>query len=188
MPHYEGKLDLTWTNKDQCLLAHEDGTYEWLPPSDYRVAEVRLLDDAAPVGEVSEDRAANNLLIQGDALHGLTSLLKLPEFRGEYAGRVKIAYIDPPFNTLQSFLHYDDALEHSVWLTMMRDRLVQTHQLLSEDGALYVHCDTSEWHYLRCVLDDIFGRSNFRSEIIWKRTSAHSGANRYGPVHDTIFF
>ena len=70
-------------------------------------------------------RAADNLLIRGDALHTLTSLAKLPEFAREYLGKVKLAYLDPPFNTQQSFLNYDDALEHSVWLTMMRDRCLQ---------------------------------------------------------------
>jgi len=126
LPKYEGRLELTWTNKPERLLAHEDGSYEWVSPSDYRVAEVRLLHDAGTVGEVRSDRsrAKDNLLIRGDALNALTSLTNLPEFEREYVGRVKLAYLDPPFNTQQSFLHYDDALEHSVWLTMMRDRLL----------------------------------------------------------------
>ena len=116
---------MTWTNKALRLLAHEDGAYEWVPLADYRVAEVRLLHDAGTVGETADDddRPKDNLLIRGDALHALTSLVELPEFAREYVGKVKLAYLDPPFNTQQSFLHYDDALEHSVWLTMMRDRL-----------------------------------------------------------------
>src|SRR5690606_38567151 len=120
---YEGRLELTWTNKNFRLLAHDDGSYEWVPPSDYRVAEVRLLHSAGTVGKVSpnEARARDNLLIRGDALNALTSLIELPEFAREYVGKVKLAYLDPPFNTQQSFLQYDDALEHSVWLTMMRD-------------------------------------------------------------------
>lgn len=100
------------------LMAHEDGSYEWLDPSDYRVAEVRLQHDVASVGTVGKRRAADNLLIRGDALHALTSLARLPEFAREYLGEVKLAY-DPPFNTGQAFTHYDDALEHSVWLTMI---------------------------------------------------------------------
>ena len=71
---------------------------------------------------------------------------------------------------------------------MMRDRLVQIKELLAPDGALYVHCDSNEAHYLKVLLDEVIGRENFQSEIIWKRTSAHSTARRYGPVHDTIFF
>lgn len=124
---YHGRLELTWTNKDGRLLSGDDGSYTWLSPADYRVAEVRLLHNAETFGQVSSDRnrARDNLLIRGDALYGLTSLAQLPEFAAEYAGKVRLAYLDPPFNTQQSFLHYDDALEHSVWLTMMRDRLLQ---------------------------------------------------------------
>lgn len=119
MAKYEGRLELTWTNKHLRLLAHEDGSYEWVPRSDHRVAEVRLLHDAGTVGDVHSPsaRARDNLLIRGDALNALTSLTGLPEFEREYVGKVKLAYLDPPFNTQQSFLQYDDALEHSVWLT-----------------------------------------------------------------------
>lgn len=188
MPRYEGRLELTWTNKDRWLLAGDDGNYDWLPPSDYRVAEVRLLDDVQVVGEVGRRRAADNLLIEGDALYALTALAKLPEFRKEYWGKIKLAYIDPPFNTQRSFLHYDDALEHSVWLAMMRDRLMQIKNLLAADGSLYVHCDSSESHYLKAMMDEVFGRANFRSEIIWKRTTAHSDAKMWSQVTDSIFF
>jgi adenine-specific DNA-methyltransferase len=87
VPSYEGRLELTWTNKHLCLLAHDDGSYEWLDPSDYRVAEVRLLHDVGAVGKVDQRRAADNLLICGDALHALTSLAKLPEFAREYLGK-----------------------------------------------------------------------------------------------------
>lgn len=149
MARYEGRLELTWTNKDQCLLAHEDGSYEWLPPADYRVAEVRLLAEISAVGAVGKKRAEDNLLICGDALHALASLGRLPEFAASYLGQVELAYLDPPFNTQQSFMHYDDALEHSVWLTMMRDRLSQISELLSPTGSVWVHCDDSEEHRLR---------------------------------------
>src|SRR5450755_2813837 len=104
MSAYEGRLELTWTNKDLRLLAHEDGSYEWLSPADYRVAEVRLLHEITTVGTVGKTRAADNLLIRGDALNALTSLSRLPEFAAQYLGKVKLAYIDPPFNTEQSFL------------------------------------------------------------------------------------
>lgn len=140
---YSGRLELTWTNKHLCLLEHDDGSYEWVEPSDYRVAEVRLLHDVTTVGAVGERRAADNLLIRGDALRGLTSLAKLPEFAAEYHGKVKLTYLDPPFNTLRSFLEYEDNLEHSVWLTMMRERLMQVKDLLAPDGSIYVHCDAS---------------------------------------------
>lgn len=109
---FTGRLELTWTNKEQCLLAHSDGRYEWVPRSDYRVAEVRLLREAASVGDPAP--AASNLLIRGDALSALTALCELPDYADNYTGRVKLAYLDPPFNTQQSFPQYDDALEHSV--------------------------------------------------------------------------
>ncbi len=89
MPRYEGRLELTWTNKHERLLADADDSYEWLSPTDYRVAEVRLLNDVTAVGKVGAARAADNLLIEGDALHALTSLAKLPELAREYAGKVK---------------------------------------------------------------------------------------------------
>ena len=171
MPTYEGRLELTWTNKHLRLLAHDDGRYEWVPPADYRVAEVRLLHDAGTVGDVHppEERAQDNLLIRGDALNALTSLIELPEFAREYVGKVKLAYLDPPFNTQQSFLQYDDALEHSVWLTMMRDRFVQIKTLLSEDGSVWVHCDDSEQAYLKVMMDEVFGRENHAGTIIWQK-------------------
>lgn len=192
MPRYEGRLELTWTNKEQRLLAQEDGSYEWLPPYDYRVAEVRLLNDVETVGKPGKRRAADNLLIRGDALHALTSLARLPEFAREYLGKVNLVYLDPPFNTQQSSFQYDDALEHSVWLTMMRDRLAQILELLAPDGSVYLHCDNSEGHYLKVLMDEVFGRKNFRNEIIWKRSTAHSdakqGRKEYGNIHDVILF
>lgn len=141
MPSYEGRLELTWTNKHLRLLAHDDGSYEWVPAPDYRVAEVRLPHDLRTVGDTGKSRAADNLLIRGDALNTLRSLSALPEFASEYVGQVKLAYLDPPFNTQQSFLQYDDALEHSVWLTMMRDRLLQIRDLLAPDGTVWLHLD-----------------------------------------------
>ncbi len=107
MATYEGRLELTWTNKDRRLLAPEDGSYEWVSAEDYRVAEVRLLHDVSTVGEIGRDRAGDNLLIKGDALNALTSLSHLPEFTSQYLGKVRLCYIDPPFNTGQAFTHYD---------------------------------------------------------------------------------
>jgi adenine-specific DNA-methyltransferase len=166
---YEGRLELTWTNKSLRLLAHEDGSYEWIHPADYRVAEVRLLDDVTTVGEVRPNRAADNLLIRGDALSVLRSLARLPEFAEQYLGTVKLAYLDPPFNTQQSFLQYDDALEHSVWLTMMRDRLVQIRELLAPDGSVWVHLDDSEMAHMRVAANEVFGSANFLGTVIWQR-------------------
>jgi adenine-specific DNA-methyltransferase len=166
-----GKLELTWTNKHLRLLSDEAGGYSWVPPSDYRVAEVRLLHDVETVGETHSDkeRAKDNLLIRGDALNALTSLCELPELADEYVGKVKLAYLDPPFNTKQAFEHYDDALEHSVWLTMMRDRLLQIRKLLAPNGSVWVHCDDSEQAYLKVMMDEVLGRENFITTVVWQR-------------------
>ncbi len=185
---YQGRLELTWTNKDLCLLAHENGSYEWIPSSDYRVAEVRLLHGAGTVGKVETERARakDNLLIRGDALNALNSLSELPEFAREYVGKVKLAYLDPPFNTRQSFLHYDDALEHSVWLTMMRDRLVQVEKLLADDGSVWVHCDDSEQAYLKIMMDEVFGRDSFVATVVWQKRYSRDNRPAIGLVHDYI--
>jgi adenine-specific DNA-methyltransferase len=182
---YEGRLELTWTNKDQRLLADEGGGYTWVPPGDFRVSEVRLLDDVATVGEVGRERAKDNVLIRGDALHALTSLVELPEFAKEHVGKVRLCYIDPPFNTGQAFAQYDDALEHSVWLTMLRDRLVQIKQLLSDDGSVWVHLDDAEVHRARCVLDEVFGAQNYLATPIWQKIHARNNSARaFSTDHD----
>jgi adenine-specific DNA-methyltransferase len=179
LPGYEGRLELTWTNKGKRLLAAEDGSYEWVDPSDYRFAEVRLLEDAGTVGAVGAERAADNLLIRGDALNALRSLARLPEFARRYLGKVKLAYLDPPFNTQQSFLHYDDNLEHSVWLTMMRDRLEQIRELLAPDGSVWVHCDDAEQHRIRIVLDEVFGLGNFVATVLWQKVYSPKSSARH---------
>lgn len=184
---YEGRLELTWTNKHLRLLAHDDGSYEWVSPADYRVAEVRLLHDAAVVGDVGAKRAADNLLIRGDALNALTSLARLPEFAEQYLGKVKLAYLDPPFNTQQSFLQYDDALEHSVWLTMMRDRLVQIRDLLAPNGSVWVHLDDSEMAYCEVMMDEVFGRQNAIAVAVWEKTyTPKSNGRGLSTDHDYI--
>jgi len=186
---HEGRLELTWTNKSLRLLADEDGRYEWLPPADYRIAEVRLLHARNEIGDVAADadRACDNLLIRGDALNALTSLIELPELAREYVGKVKLAYLDPPFNTQQSFLQYDDALEHSVWLTMMRDRLLSIKTLLAPDGSVWVHCDDSEQAYLKVMMDEVFGRENFVASVVWQKIHArNNSAQHFSTDHDYI--
>jgi adenine-specific DNA-methyltransferase len=185
---HSGRLELTWTNKDKTLLAHEDGRYEWVDPADYRVAEVRLLHDVTTVGSTSElGRAADNLLVRGDALHALHTLNRTPEFAKEYVGKVRLCYIDPPFNTGQTFDHYDDNLEHSVWLTMLRDRLVQIRPLLAEDGSVWVHLDDAETHRCRSVLDEVMGTENFVAEVVWRAAdSSNNDAKQFSLDHNTI--
>jgi adenine-specific DNA-methyltransferase len=155
-------------------------------PSDYRVAEVRLFHDIATIGEASSVRAADNLLIRGDALNALTSLAQIPEFATQYLGQVKLAYLDPPFNTQQSFVHYDDALEHSVWLTMMRDRLAQIKPLLRADGSIWVHLDDAEMAYCKVMMDELFGRQNFVACIVWEAALGATTGTDIGDAHNFL--
>lgn len=105
----------------------------------------------------------DNLLIKSD------NLLALKSLEQDYTGKVKCIVIDPPYNTGSAFSHYDDGLEHSMWLTLIRDRLVLLHQLLAEDGSLWITIDDNESHYLKIICDEIFGRSNFVTDITWQR-------------------
>ena len=185
---HSGRLELTWTNKQHRLLVYRKEGYEWVPPHDYRVSEVRLLRDAALLGRTraEESRSSDNLLIRGDALNALVSLSKLPAFAAEYVGGVRLAYIDPPFNTGQAFENYDDNLEHSVWLTMIRDRLVQIRHLLSEDGSVWLHLDDTQMHRARCVLDEVFGASNFVANVIWQKTYTRENRTDISISHDNL--
>ncbi|CAI2196282.1 19551_t:CDS:2, partial [Funneliformis geosporum] len=112
-------------------------------------SEVRLLKEMEKVGENSSD----NLIICGDSLNALTSLTKIPEYQKKYVNKVKLIYIDPPFNTGQMFANYDDQLEHSVWLTMMRDRVLKAYELLSDDVDLkgFKHKDEKGYYKLRSL-------------------------------------
>ena len=179
-----GRLELTWTNKHLTLLSAEDGSYEWVDPSDVRVAETRLLDEVEIVGD--DDGAPHNLLIRGDSLQALRSLRRLPEFAEQYVGKVKLIYIDPPFNTGQAFANYDDALEHSVWLTMMRDRLVELKRFLSPEGSIWVHLDDSELHRLWCLLDEVLGSSNLIASFVWEKDKGRRNDTTISSAHDTI--
>lgn len=179
-----GRLELTWANKDMRLLAHDDVSYAWVDPADWRVSEVRLLREAGSFGEAHNEE---NLLIRGDALYALTALTDIPELAASYRGKVKLCYIDPPFNTGQTFKDYDDALEHSVWLTILRDRLVQIRKLLSHDGSVWVHLDDAEAHRARSVLDEVFGAENFVATVIWQKADTlRNDATRFSVSHDFI--
>ncbi len=127
------------------------------------------------------DGNAENLLIQGDNLLALKALLPY------YRGQVKCIYIDPPYNTQSAFEHYDDKLEHSQWLSMMHPRLVLLRELLAEDGSIWVSIDDNEGHYLKVLMDEAFGRSNFLCGIAWeKRYSPPPDTKEFGYIHDLI--
>ena len=123
---------------------------------------------------VTENDLFDNRLIFGD------NLLALKALEAEFAGQVKCVFIDPPYNTGSAFTHYDDGLEHSIWLSMMRDRLELIRKLLSDDGSLWITIDDSEAHYLKVLCDEVFGRGNFISTIIWQK--------KYAPKSDSKYF
>ncbi len=148
------KLELTWVGKEnrprlepRILLEDPSLSYH----ASHRVTEQDIFD---------------NRLIFGD------NLLALKALEQEFSSRVKCVYIDPPFNTGEAFENYDDGLEHSIWLSLMRDRLELIHRLLSEDGSLFVHIDDNEIGYLVVLLDEIFGRNNRISIVTFKQGAA----------------
>ena len=139
----------------------------------------RLLEEAPDLS--TGDPSAGNMLIQGDNLEALKALLPF------YAGQVKCIYIDPPYNTRSAFEHYDDNLEHSKWLAMMWPRLELLRDLLAEDGSIWVSIDDNEAHYLKVIMDEVFGRSNFIDTVIWRKNySPKSSARHFSSDHDYI--
>lgn len=143
-----------------------------------KVAPYRLLE-AMPELSAGNPQSPN-MLIQGDNLEALKALLPY------YAGRVKCIYIDPPYNTRSAFEHYDDSLEHTLWLAMIYPRLELLRDLLSEDGSIWVSIDDNEGHYLKVIMDEIFGRSNFVAHIVWQKTHTRENRTDISTVHDTV--
>ncbi len=149
---------LNWLTRDDDLRAASRVPY-------------RLLEEAPELSAGEQD--AGNMLIQGDNLEALKALLPF------YAGQVKCIYIDPPYNTRSAFEHYDDNLEHTQWLAMMWPRLELLRDLLSEDGSIWVSIDDNEAHYLKVIMDEVFGRRNFIGNAVWEKSDS--------PRMDAIF-
>jgi adenine-specific DNA-methyltransferase len=130
-----------------------------------------------------EGTITDNLIIKGN------NLLAIHSLKEEFAGKVKLIYIDPPFNTGNDSFKYNDRYNHSTWLSFMRNRLSISKDLMSKDGNIFIHIDINEIHYLKILCDDIFGRENFVEEIIWAYGSP-SGGRAAGAkpvnIHDTI--
>lgn len=122
---------------------------------------------------VSDDDIFDNRLIFGD------NLLALKALEQEYSGKLKCVFIDPPYNTGSAFSHYDDGLEHSIWLGLMRDRLDVIRRLLSENGSLWITIDDNEAHYLKVLCDEVFGRANFVANVVWQK--------KYAPANDALW-
>jgi adenine-specific DNA-methyltransferase len=161
-------------------------TLDWLDrQAAFRVAAHTATHVLRPhaAGHVFGDAAAasDNLLIQGDNLQALKALLPF------YRGRVKCIFIDPPYNTKSAFEHYDDNLEHSQWLSMMLPRLQVLRELLGEDGSIWVTIDDNEGHYLKVLMDEVFGRGNFVANALWQKVySERMDANAFSNDHDHL--
>jgi adenine-specific DNA-methyltransferase len=184
------RLELVWPNKDKFLLTPQDanGKPVWVEQSHPAAKEVRLSEFTTAVGEVdSEHPEADNLLFVGDSLDALRILNESPAFRREYRGKVKLIYIDPPYNTGSTFNHYDDWMEHSTWLSFMHARLTLMKDLLAQGGTLWVHLDDVEVHRMRLLLDEIFGVDSFVATVVWqKTTSARNDSKTFSTDQDYV--
>lgn len=161
------KLELTWIGKDkrpklEPRILLED------PELSYHASQ-----------KVSENDIFDNKLIFGD------NLLALKALEQEYTGKVKCIFIDPPYNTQNAFKHYDDGVEHSIWLSLMRDRLEILSRLLSDDGILWITLDDNESHYCKVLCDELFGRINFMADVAWEKAdSPRSDAKFFSSRYD----
>ena len=163
------KLELTWIGKEnraklepRILLEEPERSYH----APQRVTDADIYD---------------NLLIQGD------NLLALKALEQDYAGKVKCIFIDPPYNTGSAFEHYDDGIEHSLWLSLIRERLEILKRLMAENGSLWITIDDNEAHYLKVLCDEVFGRANFVANVIWqKKFSPQNDAKWISNSHDHI--
>ena len=160
------KLELVWEGKETPLR-----------PEPRILIEKPELSYSVDGENVSKD----NILIHGDNLLALKALEK------DYSGKVKCIYIDPPYNTGSAFEHYDDNFEHSIWLNLMKGRLEILNRLLSKDGSIWISIDDDEGHYLKVLCDEIFGRNNFVSTIVWQKIhSIKNDAKYLSSNHDFI--
>ena len=156
------KLELTWIGKDKRPRLEPRVLVE-NPELSHHAAERRR--DGKDIFD--------NMLIHGD------NLLALKALEQEYAGKVKCIYIDPPYNTGNAFEHYDDGLEHSIWLGLMRERLELLHRLLANDGSIWITLDDNEAHYCKVFCDEIFGRDNFLADVAWEKADSPKMDARY---------
>jgi len=156
------KLELTWIGKE----------------NEPRLEPRILIEDPE---KSYGDKNAQNMLIHGD------NLLALKALEQDFAGKVKCVFIDPPYNTGSAFEHYSDGLEHSIWLSLLRDRLQIIQRLLSDDGSLWITIDDNEAHYLKVLCDEIFGRMHFVANAIWQKVySERVDATTFSTSHDHI--
>ncbi|MFG0339721.1 site-specific DNA-methyltransferase [Pseudomonas sp. zjy_13] len=174
------KLELTWIGKEhrprlEPRILIEDKALSYQAHRSVP-AQGDLLTDTS--NQVSYD---DNLLIQGD------NLLALKALEAKYAGKVKCVFIDPPYNTGSAFTHYEDGVEHSMWLTLIRDRLEIIRNLLADDGSIWITIDDNEAHYLKVLCDEIFGRRNFVANVVWQKAyTPNQTARHISNTHDHV--
>lgn len=167
------KLELTWIGKEDEPLAIEPRLLLDTPEYSFGDVEIGTLPNGKPW--------PGNMLIHGD------NLLALRALEENFVGQVKCIYIDPPYNTGSAFEHYDDNREHSIWLSLMRERLVILHRLLSDDGLIWITLDDNEVHYCKVMCDEIFGRKNFLGNVIWQHSiQGKNDAKTFSLSHNHI--
>lgn len=163
------KLELTWVGKDE-----------------RQRLEPRILIEDPELSFMASERISNNDVFDNRLIFG-DNLLALKSLEQEFAGKVKCIFIDPPYNTGSAFTHYNDGLEHSLWLTMMRDRLELLRRLLSDDGSIWITIDDNEAHYLKVLCDEVMGRSNFVASLAWQKVyTSKNSAKHFSAMHDHI--
>ena len=156
------KLELCWPGKDAVIKPEP---------------RVLIEDPEKSYGEAT----TQNMLIHAD------NLLALKALEQHFTGKIKCIYIDPPYNTGNAFEHYDDGLEHSTWLNLMKPRLELLYKLLDDNGSIWISIDDDESHYLKVFCDEVFGRKNFVSNVIWeKKYSPSNDAKWLSDSHDHI--
>ena len=167
------KLELTWVGKYDEQQPLEPRILIENPEYSYGEVETGMLPNGKPW--------KGNMLIHGD------NLLALKALEQDYAGQVKCIYIDPPYNTGHAFSHYDDGVEHSIWLGLIKERLVLLRNLLSDEGSIWISIDDDEQAYLKVLMDEIFGRQNFVNNVIWeKKFSPSNDAKWLSDSHDFV--
>lgn len=170
---------LDWSDKRKAVQAAKKSPYRLLVEKpEFSYGSDSVCDNE---GSNFNHQNTDNIIIQGDNLDALKSLLPF------YAGSVKCIFIDPPYNTQKAFTHYDDGLEHSIWLNMMYPRLELLYEMLAEDGSIWITIDDREAHYLKVMCDEIFGRDNFVATCLWQKIhSTKNDAKYLSNNHDFI--
>nr|WP_290912186.1 site-specific DNA-methyltransferase [Anoxybacillus sp.] len=154
----------------------------WIGKGEQPKLEPRILLEDPELSYHAKERVTENDIFDNRLIFG-DNLLALKALEQEFSGKIKCVFIDPPYNTGNAFEHYDDGLEHSIWLNMMKSRLEILKNLLSVDGSIWVAIDDNEMAYLKVLMDEIFGRNNFLGTVIWQHSIQAKGYKGKFSVH-----